>query len=355
MIRSWMIYGANGYTGMLITELAVSKGMKPIIAGRNSNKITKIAEKYSLNSEVFSLDSIEVSAEKLNNIDIFLNCAGPFSKTAYVAMEACIRSKTNYLDITGEIDIYEKAHSLNKRARESKIVLCPGVGFDVIPTDCLSLLLKEKLPTATELNLAFCSKGGSLSPGTLKTSIESLAKKGKIRSNGKIISVPIGHKMNKIDFGDGPKTTISISWGDVFTAFYSSRIENVSVFYPLSSRSIKKLRISRKLMVLFSINFIQVFIKSLISLFCKGPSEFDRKSSKMIIWGEVKDKKNKRVVGKFSIGNGYDVTAVGAIEAVHYLLKNSKYSGYFTPALLLGTSVLKKLPKFSGIEYELFN
>ncbi len=352
MAGSWMIYGANGYTGILITELAVSRGMKPIVAGRNSKLITKIAKKHSLDSKVFSLESIEFLKKQLNNIDIFLNCAGPFSKTANIAMKACIESNTHYLDITGEIDIYEIAHTLNERAKQSGVVLCPGVGFDVIPTDCLSFVLKEKLPTASELSLAFSPKGGSLSPGTLKTSVESLGNGGRVRADGKIIKVPIGHKSRKIDFGNGPRSTASISWGDISTAFYTSGIGNICVFYPFSSKSLKRLRLSQKFLFLLDNIFIQKVIKSIISTFVKGPNNLKREKSKIVVWGEVKDKNNKSVKGMFSIGNGYDVTASGAIEAVVHLLNNTEDSGFYTPALLLGTSILKKLPGFSGIKFE---
>ena len=41
----WMIYGANGYTGQLIAELAASRGHKPVLAGRSADKVRPMAEK----------------------------------------------------------------------------------------------------------------------------------------------------------------------------------------------------------------------------------------------------------------------------------------------------------------------
>lgn len=348
-----MIYGAYGYTGRLITELAVARrGINPIIAGRNAKAIGQLAKANSLQFEQFELLSVDELAKRLTNIDVFLNCAGPFSATAAISMEACIKSKTHYLDITGEIDVYELAYDLNERAIESGVVLCPGVGFDVIPTDCLALLLKRELPTANKLTLSFYPMGGKLSPGTVKTGLEGISKGGRIRVDGKIISVPLGHQVREVDFGYGNRSTVSISWGDISTAFYSSGIPNISVYFPVSEKSIKRLIRRRKYAFLLGFKPIQNLFKIGIGLKVKGATTDQRNTSRMLIWGEVQDNDNNIVTGVFETGDGYDVTAMGAIEAVNHLLLNSENSGYYTPGLLLGTSILQKLPGYSGIKFK---
>jgi short subunit dehydrogenase-like uncharacterized protein len=98
----------------------------------------------------------------------------------------------------------------------SSDVICPGVGFDVVPTDCVAAALKAALPDATHLALGFDSRSG-FSPGTAKTSVEGLAQGGKVRQDGRIISVPLAYKTRRIDFGDGEKLAMTIPWGDVST------------------------------------------------------------------------------------------------------------------------------------------
>jgi short subunit dehydrogenase-like uncharacterized protein len=72
-------------------------------------------------------------------------------------------------------------------------MLLPGVGFDVVPTDCLALHLKQRLPSATRLRLAFQSVGpAGLPPGTQRTAIELLNYGDRVRRNGKLVRPQTG-------------------------------------------------------------------------------------------------------------------------------------------------------------------
>lgn len=188
---NWLIYGANGYTGELIAREAVRQGLKPTLAGRNKAKVEALAQELGLDYKAFGLDNVDAISEQLQGFKLVMHCAGPFSATSKPMMEACIKAGAHYLDITGEIAVFELAQSLNSQAEKADIVLCPGVGFDVIPTDCVAAALKEALPDATHLALGFDSRTG-FSPGTAKTSTEGMAEGGKIRKNGKITTVPLG-------------------------------------------------------------------------------------------------------------------------------------------------------------------
>ena len=139
----FLLYGANGYTGQLIIRYAEDYGLKPVIAGRSKEKIESLANKFGLDYKVFSLDNEPEMDAVLGEFDLVLHAAGPFMYTAKPMMEACIRTNTHYLDITGEIAVFEMAHRFDKAAKESSIVMMPGVGFDVVPTDCMALYLKK--------------------------------------------------------------------------------------------------------------------------------------------------------------------------------------------------------------------
>jgi short subunit dehydrogenase-like uncharacterized protein len=208
----WMIYGANGYTGALIAREAKRRGSAPILAGRAAAKITELARELGLPSRVFSLDEPLAIAAALQGAGLVLNCAGPFSKTADLMMRACLAAKAHYLDITGEIDVLEGVHRYDADAKSAGVILCPGVGFDVTPTDCIVLMLKTALPEAHELALGFESDH-RMSPGTAKTLVEGLGKSGKIRRGGRLIDLPIGRGCRDIDFGRGPKRRDAHSLG----------------------------------------------------------------------------------------------------------------------------------------------
>src|SRR6185436_12676748 len=226
MAGTFLIYGANGYTGELITRYAVERGMKPILAGRNAVKIEELAKKDHLDYRIFSLDETTRMDAALQEVDVVLHCAGPFSLTSRPMVEACLRNRKHYTDITGEISVFETMAALDKKAQDAGIMLMPGVGFDVVPSDCLARHLKDRLPTASHLSLAFYGMG-RLSHGTQATMTMNVGKGGAIRKDGKITSVPAAWKTGEIDFGEVTKTGVTIPWGDVATAFYSTGIPNI--------------------------------------------------------------------------------------------------------------------------------
>jgi short subunit dehydrogenase-like uncharacterized protein len=234
MPKPWMIYGANGYTGELIAREAVSRGLKPMLAGRTAAKVEPLAAGLGLQARVFNLGDA-VARTSVEGMGLVLHCAGPFSATAAPMMAACLAAHAHYLDITGEISVFEHAQTLDAAARAAGIVICPGVGFDVIPTDCVAAALKAALPDATHLALGFDSRSG-FSPGTAKTSVEGLAQGGKVRQDGRIVSVPLAYKTRRIDFGDGEKLAMTIPWGDVSTAYATTGIPNIEVYIPARRR-----------------------------------------------------------------------------------------------------------------------
>src|SRR4030095_286954 len=135
MPNQFLIYGANGYTGELITRYAVERGMKPILAGRNAIAIEELAKKHHLDYRVFSLDETSRLDATLAEVDLVLHCAGPFSLTARKMVEACLRNRKHYTDITGEIAVFEMMAALDDKARASGVMVMPGVGFDVVASD----------------------------------------------------------------------------------------------------------------------------------------------------------------------------------------------------------------------------
>src|SRR5687768_7612544 len=238
MPNTFLIYGANGYTGVLITRFAAERGMKPILAGRNAIKIEELAKKHHLDYEVFGLDESDRLDAALKNVDMVLHCAGPFSLTSRKMVEACLRNGKHYTDITGEISVFESMAALDDKAKASGVMIMPGVGFDVVPSDCLARHLKDRLPSATHLSLAFYGMG-RISHGTQATMTMNVGRGGAIRKDGKITRVPAAWKSREIDFGEVRRTGVTIPWGDVATAWHSTGISNVEVFTVVPPSALK--------------------------------------------------------------------------------------------------------------------
>lgn len=345
----WMIYGASGYAGELIAREAARRGMKPVLAGRERGRIEALARELGLESRVFSLDDGAVLTRQIQGFTLVLNCAGPFSATARPMMESCLQAQVHYLDITGEIAVFELAHSWDSRARQAGIVLCPGVGFDVIPTDCVAAALKAALPDATHLALGFDSRTG-FSPGTSKTMVEGLAQGGKVRRDGKIVTVPLAYEVRRIDFGDGVKEAMTIPWGDVSTAWYTTGIPNIEVFVPATPGLIAGARFANHIRPLLGMSLVQKWIKSYIGRTIQGPDEKMRAMMPTYVWGEARNARGDKKTARIRTANSYSLTITGALAVVDYLMKNRPDGGAYTPATLAGVDLVKQLPESGDME-----
>jgi len=340
MAANFLIYGANGYTGELITRYAIERGMRPILAGRNAIKIEELAKKDHLEYRVFSLDERSRMDDALKDIDVVLHCAGPFSLTARPMVEGCLRNKKHYTDITGEIQVFEAMAKLDEQAREAGVMIMSGVGFDVVPTDCLALHLKNRLPTATYLTLAFYGLGG-LSHGTQATMTMNVGSGGAIRKDGKIIRVPAAWKSREIDFGGKTKKAVGIPWGDVATAWYSTGIPNIEVYTVVPPSNLRLLKLSRYLGWLLAAKPVNEYLQKQIP--AGGPSDEERAKGKTLLWGEAEDPNGNRVESRMTAPEGYTLTALAALNIVQKILDGNFSPGYQTPAKAYGADLVLEI------------
>ncbi len=340
---SWMIYGANGYTGELIAREAAARGMAPILAGRSKSKVELLAHELKLECRIFDLDSATNIAAQLEGIKVVLLTAGPFSATSQPMVQACIRAGAHYLDITGEIDVFEQVFRSDSEARKAGVVLCPGVGFDVIPTDCVAAALKQALPDAVELRLGFDTTV-SLSPGTMKTTLESTPDGGRVRRDGKLTRVPLAHEVRRIDFGRGERLAVAVPWGDVSTAFHTTGIPNITVFIPASRASVFGMRLGNVFGPLLKLSAVQRLLGALVSWTVKGPDETARARMPAYVWGEAINARGDRRTARVKTVNGYSLTIPGALAVTKHLLNHDAPAGFTTPSRLMGPGLISQLP-----------
>ena len=340
MGKPFLIYGANGYTGELITRVAVERGMRPVIAGRNSGKIEELAKRHGLDFRVFSLDEKDKLDAALREVEMVLHCAGPFSITSRAMVEACLRTEKHYTDITGEIAVFEACAAMDARAKEAGVMLMPGVGFDVVPSDCLAKHLKDMLPTATQLTLAFYGMG-RISHGTQATMTMNVGKGGAIRKDGKITAVPAAWKTREIDFGEVKKTGVTIPWGDVATAFYSTGVPNIEVYTIVPPSVLKMMKLSRYLGWLLATKPAQNYLQKQIPP--GGPSDEERVKGKTLLWGEARDDSGNHVESRMQCPEGYTMTAEAALNIAQKILDGNLMPGYQTPAKAYGADLVLEI------------
>ena len=340
MTGRFLIYGANGYTGELITRFAAERGMKPILAGRNAIAIEELAKKHHLDYRVFSLDETSRLDAVLQEVDMVLHCAGPFSLTSRPMVDACLRNKKHYTDITGEISVFESMAALDDKAKASEVMVMPGVGFDVVPSDCLARHLKDRLPSATHLSLAFYGMG-RISHGTQATMTMNVGRGGAIRKDGKITPVPAAWKSRELDFGEVKRTGVTIPWGDVSTAYYSTGIPNVEVFTVMPKQNLKMLKLSRYIGWLLAAKPVQDYLQKQIPP--GGPSDEERAKGKTYLWGEASDLNGNRVESRLQTPEGYTITALAALNIAQKILDGNFTPGFQTPSKAYGADLVMEI------------
>lgn len=350
MQNSFLLYGANGYTGELIARYAAQYDLQPILAGRREEVIKPLAAKLNYPYKIFDVANSNALLTALKEVKVIVNAAGPFQFTAKPIINACLQSGTHYLDVNGDITVFEMIRQLDADAKQAGIMLLPGAGFDVVPTDCTALLLKKLLPGAIKLKLAFANIGGVLSHGTATTMVSKLGQGGAIRKDAKIISVPLGHKGMWVDFSDVSNGTIdrkfvmTIPWGDVATAYYTTAIPNIESYTAMSPAVYRLLKIQGLFNWLLRTDFIRSIIKRKINNRPAGPSDEQRSKSMSLIWGQATNAKQETKTVRMSCPDGYTLTMHSTLLLAQKVLQGNLKPGYQTPASAYGEDLVLELP-----------
>ena len=340
-LRPFMVYGSYGYTGELVVRYALEQGLRPVLAGRDAAKVKAQADKLGLEHRVFGLDSVDAAARGLEGMAVVIHCAGPFQFTAKTMAEGCIRTGCHYLDITGEITVFEMMAAMGKKAEQAGVMLLPGAGFDVVPSDCLALHLKNRLPSAIDLLLAFHGSGG-LSHGTQLTMTINISRGGAIRTGGKITPVPSAWAIRDIDFGEQTQTCMTIPWGDVSTAYYSTGIPEIQVYMAAPEGLRRAAKMARYLGPLMGWGPVQKYLQSKIKP--GGPSDSAREKGYSLLWGEVSDDNGNVCTSRLRTPEGYTLTALTSLLILKRVLNGDAPAGFQTPAKAYGADLILEIP-----------
>jgi short subunit dehydrogenase-like uncharacterized protein len=347
-MNRFLLYGANGYTGALIARAAVARGLRPVLAGRNAEALPALAHELGLECRLFSLDDPAAVAAGLQGVAAVLHCAGPFFRTFRPMADACLRTGKHYLDVTGEAGVFTALAERDAEAKAARVMLLPGVGFDVVPSDCLAAHLKRRLPSATHLALGLLALGQT-SRGTATTVVENLGGGGLVRRNGVLTRVPAAWTTRQLDFGRGPRKAITIPWGDVVTAYYSTGIPNIEVYLAAPFATRLAARLSRYLGWALTSRPVQRWLKKRIQAGPPGPTDEQRARGQSVLWGEATDDAGRRVVSRLHGPDGYTLTVRAALAVVERVLAGEAPPGFQTPAKVYGPDLVLAL---EGVQRE---
>jgi short subunit dehydrogenase-like uncharacterized protein len=338
-----MIYGAYGYTGELIATEAVAKGHRPVLAGRSPEKLEPLASSLGLEYVAISLEDSGALREALSGMDLVLNAAGPFVETSAPLVRSCLEAGAHYLDITGEIPAFQSTFSHHEEAAQKGVALMPGVGFDVVPTDCLAKHLSDAVPEAAELEIAISSI--TPSAGTIKSVLGMLPEGNFVRRDGTLVGQPFGGGAKKVMFPDRERTVLPIPWGDLETAYRTTGIPNITTYMALPVEVPP--RVMALLMALLmpalqraaSSPALKGALHRGVEKGFKGPGADERREGKSYIWARAADDTGRQAQAWLRTAETYAFTALSSVLCVERTLQETPV-GACTPAGTFGSDLV---------------
>jgi len=349
MTRPILIYGATGYTAKLTARRAKALGKAVILAGRNAVSVRQIAESLDLPWAAAALDDAAGLDRILGDVAAVLHMAGPFSRTSKAMADACLRNKVHYLDITGEIDVFEALAARDDEARKAGIVLMPGVGFDVVPSDCLARHVAERLPGAERLYLGI-QVIGMPSRGTARTMVDSIGTALRFRRDGALVTAPAGSLWRQFDYGHGPALSVGVGWGDVATAYRSTGIGSIETYFKAAPAMIVSSMVSRVLGGLMTAPGVQRFLNARIDSMPEGPDERARARGRAIVVAIAEHGDGRAVESRLTTPEGYEHTSHAALDIALKVAAGEVAPGFKTPSLGLGADYVLSLPGVSRLD-----
>ena len=349
-MSAWLLYGAYGYTGRLIGAEAQQRGINIVVAGRDAEQLAEVQTAWSVPGHVLSLDDADMLRDVLRDVDGVIHCAGPFEDTAQPMVNACLDTSTHYLDITGEWQVFEALRRRDAEARDAGIVLLPGVGFDVVPTDCVAATLADACPDATALSLGFVGLG-ALSRGTALTALRGWGKGSLMRRNGELVRIPAGTHTREVDIAGRTRMLTAIPWGDISTAYHSTGIPTIAVYTHVPPALQWMLRASESLPTWMRA-VLRPVVEGIVRRTVDGPDTDTRKAGASWVWGQVQCADGATRTARWTGPEGYTLTARTAVEAMMHMNDTPPEAGYHTPATAFGADFVASVPESSAVLLE---
>jgi len=333
--RRFVIYGAYGFTGRLLVEEAVRRGHRPILAGRSREKLGPIAETHGLEAVAVSLSDRDELERLIARAKLVIHAAGPFVETSEPMLRACLAQRAHYLDITGELPVLRASFAHDRRAREAGVAVLSGVGFDVVPSDCLALHVARRIERPSRLRIAIAG-APTPSAGTAKSALGAMQDGGAVRRHGELVRVPLFGQALEIMFGDRIRTVVPAPLGDLETAHRSTGIPDIETYVAQPRATVAMLRTMGPLLLrAVERPAWRERVFRMIEARVHGPGEQALASERSHVWAEAINARGERAESWLEGPETYAWTARLAWDCAEAVSKR-RIVGALSPAQAFG-------------------
>lgn len=340
--KRWLLYGAYGYTGKLVIEEALARGHRPVLSGRDAGKVRELAAKHGLEWRAVGLDDADALDRALDGIDLVYHVAGPFTQTAAPMREACLRTKTHYVDVTGESPVTRDTFAAHERALAAGIVLLPSSGVNSVPTDSVAAHAHNLLPDANWLEVAIDTVH-QRSSGSLVSMLEVASLSGQVRRSGLLIDEPIGERLRKIRFPGGSKHAIGLPLADLLTAWETTGIPDITAYVVQDFATTRMMKLSAPIMSrVFANASLRKRAQDEIRKRVAGPDAQARNDDSTWAWALARNARGEQCEIWLETLEGYTFTAAVAPHLVEAVFRQEP-RGATTAVAAFGTDFVLNL------------
>lgn len=269
-----------------------------------------LAERLGVPGRTFALHDQMAVLEMLQGTRVLLNVAGPFSLTAESLIDAAIAEGIHYLDTTAEFATYALAEERSAAAAAAGVMLVPGVGWDVVPSDAIAVHTAGRVPHPTKLRVALKVTGG-FSPGSVSSAAGIGDLLGLVRAGGHLART--NPSPATFDLGEGPEVFNPVPMGDLITAWHSLELDDIEVFMHATGT-----------------------MPAPGDEIPEGPTEAERLGGRYWALAEVTDEDGTVVRSVIETPTGYTYTQLSAVDAAHRVLDGQHTPGFQTPSTAFG-------------------
>jgi short subunit dehydrogenase-like uncharacterized protein len=333
-----LLYGATGFTGQEIARMLAGT-CDLVIAGRSEEKVHALAEHLDVPWRSFELDNPQVLDVALDDIDLVLHAAGPFTRTARPMMEAALRNRVDYLDLAGEWPVFLEAAELHGRAKDAGVMILPGIGLTVAASDCLMAMAKERWPETVRMCLGI-SRAQVISRGSVASAAQMMDSRVVVRRGGELATVPAGSLVRAFDFGAGLSEATAMSWADVITGAITTRVRDIEVYSEMRWAERASYRLSGMTMDVFGAAPARALGKAVAKLWPEGPGMEARGQASFVMVVHALDPWRRERRMAIRTRDGYSFSVLTAVDAVQRVLAGQRKEGFQTPALTFGPNFI---------------
>jgi short subunit dehydrogenase-like uncharacterized protein len=224
-----LLYGATGYSGRLIAAEGAAVGMgggsgsSMILAGRDNDALAQLGNDLNMDHRAFCLEDNDAVTKALVDVDVIVNAAGPFDRTAPKLAKGALLNGCHYVDINGEVDVYKKLEQLGVHAKTRNIAMVCSAGHTSAASDLLLHVALDQIRAGIngEIKLGAVriamARLTTLSRGSILTLLRSGRQQVAVVRMGALWHEPVGKLERTIDFGT-PRIATAANLVDTFSA-----------------------------------------------------------------------------------------------------------------------------------------